>query len=40
MFTVKGNNVEEAYTILDEEILNGNILYPSDDYETELIDVH
>jgi len=40
IFTVKANGVEEAYTILDEEILNSNILYPSDNYETELIDVH
>jgi len=39
-FTVKANDVERAYTILDEEILNSNILYPSDDYETELIDIH
>ena len=40
IFTIKANDVEDAYDVLEEEILNSNILYPSDEYETELIDVH
>ena len=40
IFTVKGNNVEEAYATLEDEILNSNILYPSDDYDAKIIDVH
>ena len=40
IMTPLANSPEEAYDLIDAEICDSNILYPSDDYELELIDVH
>ena len=40
IMTVTADSQDEAQDIIEEEIENSGILYPSDDYEFELIDVH
>ena len=40
IFKVDANSTEEAYDIIDEEILENQEMYPSDDYDLELLDVH
>ncbi len=40
IMTVTADSQDEAQDIIEEEIEHSGILYPSDDYEFELIDVH
>jgi len=39
IMTPLANSPEEAYDLIDKEILESPIVYPSDNYETNLIDV-
>jgi hypothetical protein len=40
MFNPLADSIESAYDMIDDEIESNPELYPSEQYETKLIDVH